>query len=93
MKRVTEKDLQAIVDRINRMTNSPMAPYTRGDDGYLHAQIGNYSLSFAYGGVSLIRMVNPGGGVSDVLMSGHVPKRELQTAMFAFMRGMESVQS
>ncbi len=81
--RVTEKQLQAIVDRINRITNSPAAPYIDGK-----AQIGNYHLSHAYGGVSLHRMHNEGGGVSSPLSIGHVPKRELAALMYAFICGL-----
>ena len=91
MKPVTIKDLQAIVDSLNRMTQSPMAPYLC-TGGRSVAQIGNYHLSQAYGGVALLRMVNDAGGVRDVLMSWHVPRRELQTAMFAYIRGMEDSQ-
>ena len=91
---VTIKHLQAIVDRINSMTNSPMHPYVKREDGSAYdAQIGNYHLSHEYGGVALHRMSNYSGGVTNVLMSGHVPKRELQTAMFAFIRGFEEAQS
>lgn len=95
MNRVTEKDLQAIVDRINRMMGTPMAPYvprSNPDIGGLVAQIGNFHLDHAYGGVALHQTLNDGGGVCDVLQSGHVPKRELQTAMFAFIRGIEFQQ-
>jgi hypothetical protein len=86
--RVTDKNLEAIAARINHMTNSPIEAYTR-TLGKLRANIGNYHISHQYGGVCLHRMVNEAGGVSDVLMSGHVPKRELQTAMLAFIRGLE----
>jgi len=81
--RVTEKQLQAIVDRINRITNSPAAPYIDGK-----AQIGNYHLSHAYGGVSLHRMHNESGGVSSPLSIGHVPKRELANLMWAYISGL-----
>jgi hypothetical protein len=84
--RVTEKQLQAIVDRINRITNSPAEPYINGK-----AQIGNYHLSHAYGGVSLHRMHNDGGGVSSPLSIGHVTKRELQNLMYAFICGLNEV--
>jgi len=88
--RVTYKDLQNIVDRINRMTNSPMQPYVKEADGKFTAQIGNYHLSHAYGGVSLHRMVNTsGGGVSEQLYCDYVPKRELQSLLWAYIRGME----
>ena len=84
MNRVTEKDLQAIVDRINRITGSPPAPYIDGK-----AQIGNYHLSHAYGGVCLHRMCNDVGGVSSPLSTGHIPKRELAGLMYAFINGIE----
>tara|TARA_R110000868_G_scaffold134063_1_gene345925 strand:+ start:246 stop:515 length:270 start_codon:yes stop_codon:yes gene_type:complete len=85
MNRVTEKHLQNIVDRLNRITGMPAAPYIDGK-----AQIGNYHLSHAYGGVCLHRMVGEGGGVSNPLSTGHIPKRELQGLLYAFISGIES---
>lgn len=84
--RVTEKQLQAIVDRINRITGSPLEPYANGK-----AQIGNYHLSHAYGGVCLHRMHNDGGGVSSPLSVGHVTKRELANLMYAYICGLNEV--
>jgi hypothetical protein len=75
MKQITLANLTAVVARINRMTGSPAAPYARDASGKLTAQIGAYCLDECYGGVSLHRIVNLGGGVSDVLSIGHVPKR------------------
>lgn len=83
--RITEKQLQATVDRINKITGSPMQPYAAGK-----AQIGNYHLSHAYGGVCLHRMSNEGGGVSAVLVGGHVPKRELWGMMQAYITGLNT---
>ena len=83
MRRVTVNELQAIVDRINRITNSPLESWVNRK-----SQIGNYHLSFAYGGVSLHRMTTEGGGVSDVLSCGHVSKRELQRMMFSYIYGL-----
>ena len=84
MNRVTEKQLEAIVDRINRITGSPSAPYIDGK-----AQVGNYHISHAYGGVALHRMYNEGGGVTSPLSTGHIPKRELTALMYAFINGIE----
>jgi hypothetical protein len=84
MNRVTEKQLEAIVDRINRITGSPSAPYIDGK-----AQVGNYHISHAYGGVALHRMYNEGGGVTSPLSTGHIPKRELAALMYAFINGLE----
>jgi hypothetical protein len=84
--RVTEKQLQAIVDRINKISNSPAEPYINGK-----AQPGNYHLSHAYGGVCLHRMSNTDGGVSSPLSTGHVSKRELAALMYAFICGLNEV--
>ena len=90
--RVTEKDLQAIVNRLNRMTNSPMKPYKKDASGHFKAQIGNYHLSHGYGGVCLHRMVNGSGGVTTPVLLGHVPKRILQDAMFAYIQRLQQDQ-
>ena len=86
MQRITDKDLQAVVARINRVTGSPAQPYVDGK-----AQIGCYHLSHAYGGVCLHRMHNESGGVSDVLHCGHVPKRALYSMLHAWLNGRDSI--
>lgn len=85
--RITESQLQSIVDRLNRITCSPAAPYIDGK-----AQIGNYHLSQAYGGVCLHRMHNDGGGVTSPLSCGHTTKRELATMLYAFIAGIDSIK-
>jgi len=89
MNRITNKDLAAVVGRINRTMGAPAEPYRRVD-GRTVANIGNYHISGAYGGVSLHRMVNEGGGVQDVFCSGHGTKRELYEKMHAFLAGIEA---
>lgn len=94
MNTITKADLQATVDRINRMTGSPMEPYTKSGevpDQKYTANIGNYHLSGAYGGYALHRMDTDGGGITDVLRVGHVSKRELYNAMQAFIRGIDAI--
>jgi hypothetical protein len=90
MDRITEKDLKAIAARINEVTGSPMATWTRTDDGGMVANVGNYHLSFAYGGVNLERVTNQGGGVTCPLGMGHGPKRALWDKMQAFLSGLEA---
>jgi hypothetical protein len=87
MQRITESHLQAKIDRLNRITGSPAESYTDGK-----ANIGNYHLSHAYGGVCLHRMHNSGGGVSSPLSTGHVSKRELAGLLSAFIAGIESTK-
>lgn len=89
--RVTAAHLEAIVNRINRLTNSPTKPYEMIDGKY-KANIGCYHLSQAYGGYALHRMSNECGGVTDSLSRGHMPKRELAELMYAYIRGIEQNQ-
>ena len=89
--RITTKDLENICLRINRIKDAPLKPYILNENGQHVAQIGNYHLSQAYGGVSLLCMANLDGGVRDVLSVGHVSKRELQSLMFAYISGLNEV--
>lgn len=97
--RVTKQDLENLVRRINRMTGNAETPYSevlptddayQGDGKRYRANVGNYHLSGAYGGYALHRMETTGGGISDALRSGHVSKRELRDAMFAWIAGFEA---
>lgn len=92
MQRVTIAELQSIIDRINRVTGSPMLPYSMGDDGHHRANPGNYHLSRAYGGFCLHRMSTTGGGVRTPLMSYHVPARELRDQMLAYVYSLEAAR-
>lgn len=87
--RVTEKELQAIVDRINTTCGLPLTPYAKKDDGQYTPCAGVYHLDYAYGGVALYKMADKGTGVLDVLRVGHVPKRELCGLLHAYLGGLE----
>jgi len=86
MNRITEKQLQSLVNCINTVTGSPMKPWNN-ETTPMTANIGNYHLSFAYGGVALHQICTNGGGVIDVFSSGHMPKRELYQRMSAWFDG------
>ena len=88
MDRITQKDLEVLADRINEVTGSPMATYTKTDKPPYKANIGNYHLSYAYGGVKLERMHNEGGGVQTISTDGYGTKRELYNWMQAFLSGI-----
>lgn len=87
--RVTEKQLQSLVDYINTITNSPKESYSKGEDGHYHANIGNYHIDGAYGGVTLHQIVTDGGGVTTPLGGGYFTKRELYQKLYAFIRGID----
>jgi len=86
--RITQKDLEQKATLLNEITRSPLTAWTR-TDGKNTANIGHYYVSQAYGGVNLMRNVNLGGGVSEPLSFGHVPKRELYQMLCAFIAGIE----
>ncbi len=83
-KRITEKDLDALCWRLNAITGSPTETYIGGK-----AQIGNYHISYEYGGACLHRICNEGGGVTTPIHAGHIPKRELYDSIYAYIRGIE----
>ena len=86
----TTKHLQAVVDRINRLLETPATPYAIGEDGKMHPQANCYHLSHAYGGVALHKMSSDPEctGVHDIF-SGHWPKRDLYNRMQSFIVGIE----
>jgi hypothetical protein len=85
--RITKKHLQAKVDTLNKILNRPMSSYTKDIDGKYRTNIGNYHISYAYGGASLYEMHNDKGGIIDVFRCGHIPKRELAQMIQAFTDG------
>lgn len=86
--RITIKFLNAQVEMLNRIQDTPQESYVR-KDGRNIAQPGNYHISGAYGGYSLHQMSNEGGGVRDVFRCGHIPARELSERISAYVRGLE----
>lgn len=89
--RITSRHLEQLVRVINvRVNGDPCSDlWQRDAGGDLTARLGAYYIDGAYGGVALYRMVTAGGGVSDVLGCGHVPKRDLYNRLQAFRRGLE----
>jgi len=79
--RVTQRDLDAKLNRINTLA---------GFDNQKYSTIGAYCLDYAYGGVALHRYVNKSGGINDVFRCGHVPKKELYNMMAAYEYGMDA---
>lgn len=74
MGRVTEKDLNELRDRLNRIAGTPKE-YVQG----------SYQFCKAYGGTRLVR-VGENGGTEDI--SGFLTKRELYSFMGAFIKGL-----
>jgi len=87
--RITETMLKAKVQYLNKITGNALDPYRKNAQGKLVSNIGNYHISFAYGGVSLEQMTNEQGGVRSVFSTGHISKRELFNRLCAYIQGIE----
>jgi len=83
--RVTEKQLETLVKRINEAAGTPLEPYVNVA-GKFTAQVGNYHLSGAYGGWKLEQITNAQGGTRDITY-GYVPKRDLYEQLQAILTG------
>jgi hypothetical protein len=87
--RTTIKHLRPLVDRLNRTAGHPLEPWSRGEDGKLRSNIGNFHIDQAYGGFSLHQMLSEDGAIRDVFRIGYVSARALYDQMHAFLRGIE----
>jgi hypothetical protein len=87
--RTSIKTLKYLVNQINSLTGSPVTPYTRAGDK-MTANIGNYHLSQAYGGVCVHRMENESGGCITPIWSGHGTKKEAEMKLRAFICGLQA---
>jgi hypothetical protein len=89
---ITIKDINAQIDRLNRITNSPAASSFKDEHGQFHTNVGNYYLSQAYGGCQVQRIVNKHGAADHPITGSHVPKRECFITLVAFIEGFEAAR-
>jgi len=92
MDRITDKHLAGMISRLNRITNNPLEYSTRDDAGRFTCNVGHFHIDRAYGGNQLVQTVTDGGGIRNVLGSGHVPKRACYELLAAYIRGIEDNQ-
>ena len=88
--RIKLDDLRYLCARLNEVTNSPKEPWTRGEDKKLRANVGNYHLGQAYGGVQLQRMHNEGGGITTPIPMGYETKRDAYNMIQSYLWGLEA---
>lgn len=89
--RTTQKDLENVVTRINRIAGTPATYSDKQPDGKFKANIGHYHLDGAYGGWKLSQVVNEGGGIRNIT-HGYAPKSVLYDQMQAFLSGLEAAK-
>ena len=86
--RKTNKDLEAVLSRINDATGGASEPWTKDAAGRYRANVGTYVLDYCYGGVSLAQLCTEGGGDRDITLRGTT--KETYYRMKAFLRGLEA---
>lgn len=93
MQPVTKKELQAAVDRLNRLTGHNLQPYRKVGASFVQNP-GTYVLDWAYGGVSLEQQAARGAdglshGIGGVILH-RGSKRDLYERLHSFIRGVET---
>ena len=89
MERITIKQIERKIDYLNEITGNPSEPYTWNEkEKKTVSNAGCYYWAGAYGGYKL-EQICEGGGSSDPIYTGFVPKRELYNKICAFVRGIE----
>jgi hypothetical protein len=93
MQRITNKDLERLIARINDALGVPQEPYqeTRDARGGLIANAGTCYLAGAYGGVRIEQMC-AGGGSRDLLSSGYGTKRAVYDQARAWLDGFDACE-
>ena len=90
--RITQRDLDGLINRLNRITNSPATYSDKQPDGKFKANVGHYHLDQAYGGVKLARVYNEGGGITTPCSMGYETKRDAYGIIAAYIAGIEACE-
>jgi len=92
MERITRPFVEKQIERLNKLTGSPLSPYTANPDGNgITANAGCYFLDSAYNGWCLRRM-QKGGGEAVVIEHGYYNLRTVSKQIHAFMEGYKAAQ-
>ena len=88
MYRITQKMLENRVNHLNAITDNPQSSWTLKEGGGCKANVGNYHLDWAYGGVKLVQHMNDGGGITSIT-PGFDTKRDLMGLIDAYISGVK----
>ncbi|MEK0324194.1 MAG: hypothetical protein QQN63_00690 [Nitrosopumilus sp.] len=94
MTRITLKDLENLIERLNRVTGSPMVSHTKldvADKAFprYKSNPGHYCLDRAYGGNKLVRITSEGSGETNISNGGYDTKTILYHEILAILTGIE----
>lgn len=82
--------LERLIQRLNKITNSPLTTWKKVNDKMV-ANIGNFHLDAAYGGYKLVRMDNESGGIRSISNSGYTTKTKLYAEIHTLIDGIELI--
>jgi len=91
MLRTTQKELEALVAQINDFHGFEGKKVWNTVDGKNFSTVGMFTLYYAYGAVSLHRIANQGGGVSEIIPLS--TKRELAGRLRSLYQGLAMVRT
>ena len=91
--RITQKQLENAIARLNRNTGQIPEPYTRDEEGNFKANVGTYTLDQAYGGSRLVRIANEHGAITVISNSGFTTKRNLYNEVQTLNTALENRES
>ncbi len=87
MDRITQKQLDSLVEELNVKTGNPTSYGSREADRF-KTNVGHYHLYQAYGGVELVQTMNEGGGITVISRNGCTTKRDLYGQIRALLDGI-----
>ena len=87
--KITVKDLEAQITRLNEVAGTPETPYTKNANGTFTPNAFCYHLSGAYGGYMIKQMCEGSTGSTPPITNGHVTKRECYVTLCAFIQGFK----
>ena len=90
MQRITQKDLDNVVKRLNALTDSPETPYKYIDGKYI-VQVGCFIIDNEYGGWKLARICNERGGQTTITEGGPISKRDLYNQIHSLINFKYSI--
>jgi hypothetical protein len=89
--RITRKDLDNVVSRLNHIAGTPQQPYIKNEEtGKYEPQANCYLLGGAYGGWRLEQMSSTQGctGIRVPIPMGYESKRDCYNAIQAYISGI-----
>jgi hypothetical protein len=74
MAQVTDADLENAIERLNKISDMPVTPFSRDRTGKFVPNVGNYHLYQAYGSSALHQMHKSGDSSTDIIF--HLTTRD-----------------